>query len=370
MKKILTITILSLISIFLICFIILPKEKFSEIENRNLAGIPKFSVENILNGSYMEDIETYINDNFPLRNIFMNIRTIVSKILGKQIINDVYLGYDNYLLENYSQIDYQDKLIETINKLSDNNEEKQINVMLLPTKISIYENKLPKNVPVNNQKDTIENIYRKLNNNINKIELYDILIKERDNYNLYYKTDHHWTSYGAYFGYKAFAIKNNIDYIDISQYNIKTVTNSFKGSTYSKVVDPFSNNEKIDIFNYKEYNLEVEYVLSKTKTNTLYNYEYLNKKDKYAMFLDNNHPLIKITNNDILTKDNILIIKDSYANCMIPFLTNHYNNIHIIDPRYYKKSISKYIEENQIDNILILYNVGTLSTDSNILSIR
>ena len=91
---------------------------------------------------------------------------------------------------------------------------------------------------------------------------------------------------------------------------------------------------------------------------------------KYAIFLDNNHSLIKIVNNDINDNTNILIIKDSYANSMIPFLVNHYNNIYVIDPRYYKKSISKYINENNIDNVLILYNLGTLSSDDNILSIR
>ena len=195
------------------------------------------------------------------------------------------------------------------------------------------------------------------------------MIKEKDNYQLYYKTDHHWTSYGAYFGYKEFSIINNINHIDISNYHIETITNEFKGSTYSKVVDPFSKNENIDLFTYKDYNLEVDYVLSNKKTTSIYNFDYLNKKDKYALFLDNNHPLITITNNDI-NSDNILIIKDSYANSIVPFLVNHYHKIHIIDPRYYKKSITKYIEENNIENVLIMYNVGTLATDTNILSIR
>ena len=87
--------------------------------------------------------------------------------------------------------------------------------------------------------------------------------------------------------------------------------------------------------------MDVSYVLSNKKDKSLYNYDYLEKKDKYAMFLDNNHPLITITNNDTDNDNNILIIKDSFANSMIPFLVNHYNNIHVIDPRYYKKSISR-----------------------------
>ena len=290
--------------------------------------------------------------------------------MGKKDINDVYLGKDNYLLEIYSTIDYQEKLTSTINKLHTNNPDINMNIMLIPTKISIYNNKLPNNAHFENQQQLIDNIYSNLDTDIKTISIYNTLIQERNNYQLYYKTDHHWTTYGAYFGYQELAKANDINYIDINDFDIKTVTNSFKGSTYSKVVDPFSENENIDIFNYQKYNINVEYVLSKEQTNSLYNYDYLDKKDKYAMFLDNNHPLIKITNNDLNNDDNILIIKDSYANSMVPFLTNHYKQIYIIDPRYYKKSITKYIEENDIQNILILYNVGTLSTDSNILSIR
>lgn len=370
MKKLLTISILTIISILSVTFIIYPKKSFSEIENRVLASMPTFSISKIIDGDYMEDFETYINDNFPLRDLFMNIRTISYKLIGKQNVNDVYFGKDNYLLENYNTFTNQDKIIDTINKLYDNNSSISMSVMLIPTKISIYENKLPNNVKIDNQEEIINNIYNKLNQNINKVQLYNTLINERNNYQLYYKTDHHWTSYGAYFGYKEFCSKNNISYIEISNFNIETVSNSFKGSTYSKVVYPYSHNEKIDIFNYQDYDLDVEYIISNKKTKSLYNYDYLNKKDKYAMFLDNNHPLITITNNDIKNDTNILIIKDSYANSMIPFLINHYNKIHVIDPRYYKKSTSKYIKENNIQNVLILYNVGTLYTDNNIFSIR
>lgn len=370
MRKILTIFILGIISFLLVGFVIVPKKNFSEIENRSLASMPKFSIYKIVDGTYMKDFETYINDNFLFRDIFMNIRTFTNRVLGKQNIGDVYFGNDNYLFEYYSDIEKTSEISEVINKLYNTNQNINYSVMFVPTKIGIYSDKLPSNAEKTDQNKIIENIYIKIDDGINKINIYDSLIKEKEDYQLYYKTDHHWTTYGSYFGYKEFAINNNIDYIDISLFDIEVVSDSFIGSTYSKVVDPFSLDEEITLFNYKNYDLDVSYVISNKNTKTLYNYEYLNKKDKYAMFLDNNHPLIKIVNNDINDSSNILIIKDSYANSMIPFLVNHYNNIHIIDPRYYKKSISKYINENNIDNVLILYNIGTLSSDDNILSIR
>jgi hypothetical protein len=242
--------------------------------------------------------------------------------------------------------------------------------MFIPTKIFVYQDKLPRNVDIYNQEEMIDLIYENIDDGVNKIRLSDIFMKEKDNYQLYYKTDHHWTSYGAYIGYREFSINNGIDYIDIDLFKQEVITDSFIGSTYSKVVDFDSDYEDIVLFDYKGYDIDVNYVVENKSTKSLYNYEYLDKKDKYAMFLDNNHPLIKITNNNINKSKNILIIKDSYANSMIPFLVNHYGTIHVIDPRYYKKSISKYLLENNINDVLFLYNIGTLASDSNILSVR
>jgi len=370
MKKLLTILVMTMILGLLILFIILPKKEFSEIENRSLASVPKLTLDKIIDGSYMEDIEEYINDHFPIRNFFMNIRTISNKLIGKQNISDVYFGSDGYLLEKYDSLDNQDKLITTINKFYTNNSDINVNVMFVPNKIYVYHDKLPRNVDVYNQSELIDNIYNLLDDNINKIKLSDILLLEKENYQLYYKTDHHWTSYGAYIGYREFVLNNNINYIDISEFEIEKVTDSFMGSTYSKVVDPMSSDEDIMIFKYRDYNIDVDYVQSNKQEKTLYNYDYLDKKDKYAMFLDNNHPLITVTNNDINDDSNILLIKDSYANSMVPFLVNHYSKIHVIDPRYYKRNISNYIEENDIQNVLFLYNIGTLVSDDNILSVR
>ncbi len=354
----------------MIAFIILPTESFSELENRALASNPLLTIDGLLSGTYMEDKENYISDHFPLRNTLMYIRTFVYKKLGISNINDVYIGKDGYLLDNYNMIDYQDELVNSINTFSDNNPNININIMLLPNKISIYEDKLPTNVQINNQKEEINSIYKQLHSNINKINTFDTLIKEKDNYNMYYKTDHHWTMYGAYFGYQEYCKINNLSYHQIKDYDVQTITDSFRGSSFSKVTDYFSDYDKIDLLTYPNSQVYVEYADTQKITNTLYNFDYLKKKDKYSIFLDNNHSLIKITNNMITNDDSLLIIKDSFANTLVPFLVNHYKKIDIIDPRYYKRSITKYIEDNQIKNVLLVFNLGTLSIDKNITSIR
>ena len=101
----------------------------------------------------------------------------------------------------------------------------------------------------------------------------------------------------------------------------------------------------------------------------MYEESYLSKKDKYSYFLDNNHYFIEITNNEISTNEELLVIKDSYANAFIPFLVGNYKKIYVIDPRYYKKSISEYIQQKKIKNVLFLYNIKTIDNDLGIISI-
>lgn len=364
MKK-LTIIISTIVIVLSMMFFILPKEKFSELENRPLEMFPKIKIEEIVNGKYMTKIEKYISDHFPVKNTFLYLKTSFFKLIGFNEINDVYLGKDNYLLENYNELDYKDEIIKVLNNFKTNTKV-NVDLMIVPTKIMIYSDKLPKYSNYINQNDEISYIYK--NVDMNSIDVLESLKKEKDNYQLFYKTDHHWTSVGAYFGYKAYMESNQKETLDLKKLKLQEVSDSFLGSTYSKVTNYNQEADKISIYKFIN-NLKVEYVEENEEKASLYNFNYLNKKDKYSIFLDNNHSLIKITNEGL--KDGyLLVIKDSFANSMIPLLINHYHKIDVIDPRYYKRSISKYAEDNNINDILVIYNYGTLATDKNVLSIR
>ena len=148
------------------------------------------------------------------------------------------------------------------------------------------------------------------------------------------------------------------------------MTDKFQGTLYSKILikdlyDDIYIYEPTDELRVK-YNVGNEVIVK----DTLYNKSYLNKKDKYSVFLDNNKPVIEITNNTSKKDNNILIIKDSYANSFIPFLTNDYKTIHVIDPRYYKMSISEYIVKNNIEEVLFLYNANSINNDTGIFTVR
>jgi len=364
MKKI-TIIISSIVLLFLILFFVVPKYSFSELENRALSSFPKISLENIKSGKYMSDIETYISDHYPFKNKFLFLKTFIYKIIGFNEIDNVYFAKEDFLIEDYPNISYKDDIIKVINNL-DSKVNSNVELMIVPTKIMIYSNYLPKYAKYNNQISDINYIYKKLN--IKTINVFPYLNENKNKYQLFYKTDHHWTSIGAYFGYKAYMDKINKKCIDLLELNQKEVTSEFLGSNYSRTTNYNQEKDKIYIFDIKN-NLEIKYADNQKETNTLYNFDYLNKKDKYSIFLDNNHSLINIINKDVKS-GNLLIIKDSFANSMIPLLVNHYHKIDIIDPRYYKRSISKYINENNIEEVLIIYNYGTLAKDKNIMSIR
>ena len=366
LNKYISITISLIIITFSIWFILIDKKDFSDNEFRYLEKWPTLTFDSLFEGEYIKSLESYFTDHFPLRDNFVELKTKVYYDLGQRLINNVYIADDNFLINKFDKPQNSDKIIDILNKFQLNNKDINIEMIISPTSTSIYSNLLPNNNINYSEKDAIDYYYDKLN--INTIDIYSILLEQKENYQLFYKTDHHWTTYGAYFAYKKYCEVNNIECYSIEDFNVELVSNEFLGTTYSKIFWNKDSKDEIYAFNLENSNFTVEY-LTKT-TNSLYNNDYLSKKDKYSYFLDNNQPLIKITNNNIKNNSEILIIKDSYANSFIPLLANNYKKIHVIDPRYYNLSISDYIKENNINNVLLLYNINNIDNDLGILNIK
>jgi len=365
-NKLIAITISAIILIFSIWFIFNEKKEFSDNEFRYLQKFPELTTKELLNGKYISNLEKYFTDHFPLRENFVSLKTQIYYSAGLNLINDIYIAKDNYLINKFSKPINSDKIINIINTFKDNNQELNISILLSPTTTSIYENLLPKHNINYSEKEAIDYYYKNLK--INNINIYDEMIKQKNNYQLFYKTDHHWTSFGAYIAYKEFLKSQNKNYISLEELEIELVSNEFLGTLYSKVFTKNQEKDKIHKINTKENNFTVKY-LTKT-TNSLYEEKYLKEKDKYSYFLNTNQGIIEITNNNIDSNDEILIIKDSFANSFIPILANHYKKIHVIDLRYYNLPISNYIKENNIKNVLLLYNINTFDTDTGIITLR
>lgn len=367
-NKIITL-ILVLFFIVLSIFLLLGNKKdFSENENRYLQSFPSFSLKRLFNGKYIEEFEDYLTDHFPFRDTFMSIKTFTDKLLLKDDINDVYLSKNDYLIQRYDEPVNNDKIISKLNKFYEKLNYVNMNLILAPTSISINSKLLPSNAPTYSEIDTIKYIYSKIN--FDSINVYDTLIKNNSNYPMYYKLDHHWTTYAAYYAYVEYAKANNIDYYSLNSFDVEEVTDSFNGTLYSKTNDYTRKSDSIYLFKLKNTSYSVKYSDDDKTYDSLYNYDYLDKKDKYSIFLDNNHSLIEITNNKVKNGKELAVIKDSYANSLIPFLVNHYEKVYVIDPRYYKKSISDFIKNSDIKDLLFVYNTNNIDKDSGILSIR
>ena len=350
------------------------KETFSEQENKVLASFPKFSFKELIQGNYQKDLDEYINEHFIFRNNWLKVNSTAQTVLGKTENNGVYIGKDGYLFE---KIDYNKKSIDNINMItnkveafakennnnSNNNSNNNIPTYfcIIPNSIYINKDKLPKYAKADNQKTIISDVYSKMNDT-KTINVVDILNRNKKDY-IYFKTDHHMTSNGAYLVY--LEICKNMKIEPVIDYEKEIIANDFLGTFDSKAQIVNQQKDYIEIYKSKNNENIQEVIYDNETTKLLYNKEYLDKKDKYSYFLNGNNARVVVKTNNKNNKK-LLIIKDSYSHIMAQFLCQNFEEIHFIDLRYYKKSISEYAKENGITTNLIMYNFSNIISDINL----
>lgn len=374
MKKIGQITAIVLFLAMLygipVSFLIQKDIAFSENENRYLADKPLLSLENMLSGKFMEGTERYIDDQFPQRDFWVSLKSDFLRLTGRKEINGVYLAGDGYLIEKWPESEFDEKQltenIEALNCFAKRHPEQKISVMLVPTAGMILKDKLPENAPMFDQQIAYDLVKRGLGG-ISYIDLIPLLT-EHSTEDLYYKTDHHWTTRGAFLAYSAWCEANGCS-ADLDSFLTELVTDKFQGSLYSKVLGSYCVADKIELYGQREEDAyDVSYNFGKIHSNTVYASERLLQKDKYQVFLNGNHPEVTIRTSQTNGR-HLLIIKDSFANAFVPFLLKEYETIHLIDLRYYNGNIDDYMLENEINECLILYNIKNFCEDKNILDI-
>lgn len=239
--------------------------------------------------------------------------------------------------------------------------------MLVPTASSIYSELLPKDAPIDDEKAYIDLVSQELSPEIKLIDVLPALMSNKTQ-QLYYKTDHHWTIEGAFTAYKEMCKQLGLECYE--DYKHQTVTHDFYGSLYYKAACGIGEPESIDIPIPKGgEELVVNYVKERIKTASLYNSSKLNGRDKYEVFLNGNFPFINIKT-ACMNQKKLLIIKDSFANCYIPFLTRNYGEINVVDLRYYTDDLQELIDTYGITDVLFLYNVNTFNSDNAILNLE
>lgn len=331
---------------------------FSETENRILTQKPKWSLEAVLSGRYGEEYEKYATDQFVRRDTWVMLKTRMDILLQKKVLNGVYLSADGYLIEQHLPEQYSqqtvDKRLAQLQKLTE--QYPQTMVMLVPTADNILTDKLPEYAVSYDQRELLSQVREKIGED-HVIDVFPILERHKEE-QIYYKTDHHWTTLGAYYGYLQWtqAVGYPPRYYVLR--DLETVSDNFLGTLHSRINLPMEA-DAIQIFpKTNRRAVKITYDFSKEAT-SYYEPSYLEGKNQYGYFLDDNHAFIEIETTYTASGRELFLIKDSYANSLIPILAPHYEKIYVLDLRYYNGSLFSLMEQYVTDdkvNVLVLYN--------------
>ena len=344
-------------------------EPYSETENRYLAGRPKLSASAIADGKYMQYMENYLSDQFAGRGALVKTRTAIDVLCGKKEINGVYIGKKHFLFEKPAEYDEAavGKTIEAINRFSKKNNKLHSYFAIAPNASGVLPQLMPTAAPATDQQAQIKSIYSKLDKSIQTVDLYSTLAANEDAQSLYYKTDHHWTTKAAEIAFKQIAANMKIDTSKVT-HQTYAVTNDFQG-TMASSSGLFNAKDNIYITVPKT---DIQYVVNNVsenkKSSSIFVSSKLEQQNKYEVFFGGNFSQINI-DTTLNSKNVLLVVKDSYANCMMSMLVPYYKHIVIVDPRYFTDSIDKLVKNEGITDVLWLYNANTFLTDTSIQNV-
>lgn len=344
----------------------LPKKTFSENENRYLQEFPVPTLKTLEDKSFMSAFEKFFSDHFVLREKWIQLKNQMEIITNKKEINGVYLTEKRLIEHQELNEDIIKQNTEAINSFAEKYK-KPTFLMIVPTAESIYTDQLPLMAPYFDQKKVIDSIYTASNKNLTCIDVFTPLLSAKNQY-IYYNTDHHWTSLGAYLGYFSSAKPLGFAHNEIDKFNVEHASHDFKGTLYSKTLYEKSTPDTIDLYHLSTGEPQVTVTVNSgqksSEHQSIFFRNYLDKKDKYNTFLGQNEPCVSVKT-DVTNQKKLLIIKDSYAHSMVQFYMYHYSEITLVDLRYVNK-LSNYVSVDDYDQIMFVYNFASVNTDTSI----
>ena len=368
-------------------------DDFSEQENRYLTQFPALSssfsgtfserlragrlLDRLLSGDFTADMSDFYADQLPFRNAFVGLKGICEIASLKQENDGAVLGRDGWLIKRF---DYADTGMML----------KNLNAMLafaqameadgIPTTLAmagrtvdVMRDKLPALFPRDRSRTVWEALEARVaETDVSYLSLCDALTALNEKgapHQLYYRTDHHWTSWGAYYAYAALCEKLGVTPLAESALTEQTASDSFYGTTWSsaglKWIAP-------DDLLFLRYDGDTDYTTlisdSGESFSGFYDESYLDKKDKYSTFIGGNNALVYVTKNDPEEgRGRLLLVKDSFAHSMAPFLAYHWDLV-IVDTRYYKQSVRALAKAEGVERVLLLANMGGM-TEANVYGV-
>lgn len=336
---------------------LLPKKTFSEMEKRYLAEAPAFHAKAVFSGQWGRQVEEYLADHVPGRNLLVGMNAYMEWLAGRQHLKDVWVEAGK-LLEAPVALDEQavsrnmnaiDRFAETLGQ--------RVDVMVVPSA------GWAAGVAGYTDAETLDAIYAATGDRITAVPVEEIF---RGRPELYYHTDHHWTSQGAHLAYRAYMEAVGREYRAAEDFQV-TAADGFRGSTYSRSALWLTPSETIELWKGSDC-LTVTNGETEGVHQGIFYGERLEEADKYTVFLDGNHSIVRVQNPQGQGK--LLVIRDSYSNCLGGFLAESYAEVVLIDLRYYRQAVSEFVKQEGFDNILVCYNCSNFLTDTNLMLLR
>ena len=343
--------------------LLLPDKDFLPLENRYPQKPPKLSAENLSDGKFMEEAEDYVSDHIVGRDFWVAAKAWSERLSGKKENEGVYFGKQDTLINRVKNPD-PDKLAQDMGYLDAlvGNVSVPVHFGLIPSAAEIWKDRLPEGVPTADEQSIIDQLY--FSTGASTIDIYGALLPHKDE-DIYYRTDHHWTSLEAFYGANAIFEALGLEPLDLNDYQRTTVTGQFNGTSFSTSGVRWLPPDRIDTYVPDEGVKVTSWFNGSPQEGSLYVDGKLAVKDKYAYFLGGNQPLCVIETEQT-NAPKALIIRDSYTDSLAPFLTERFSEIHLFDLRYNLNSIKSYVEEHNIDEVVVLYSFANFATDANL----
>ena len=338
---------------------------YSPVEKRELQTRPEISITKVLDGRFQKKYESYLRDQFPGRDHWVSFQTDMELFMGKNEIHNVYIGKNHYLLEHYTEKEFDpqqiSKNLQALEKFVGKAKQNAgVHVMMVPTKSWVLREKLPAFAPHYKEQKFYDALQQKLEKEDVLISVEPVLDAHKEE-EIYYRTDHHWTTLGAWYAYEQYtkAVGGDLQRAQ-GKKKFRCISKDFYGTTYAKI-NYARQADKIEIYEPAD-KLRVVYNMGEKKTKTLYDVSFLKTADQYSVFTGGNQAVLEITGG-IKNGKTLLLIKDSFANSILPFLAEDYEKLVVVDLRQLNVSGDRLLEMFSPTDILILYNSAQFAQD-------
>ncbi|HJD02635.1 MAG TPA: hypothetical protein H9750_08575 [Candidatus Mediterraneibacter excrementavium] len=357
-----------LLFVFMLVNIAVPDREISEEENRVLEMRPSLSMGTVMNGDFMEQWENYQSDQFAGRDFWRSFKVALDRLGGARMENGVYIGKDGQLMEEIEVPDdgQLEANLSALRQFTEDWPDIRTTVMLIPDAACILSDSLPAFAAVEDQRQLFGVAEQRLGDSVNWVDTVSILNNHTSD-KLYYKTDHHWTTQAAFYVFRESASSLGIEGEVGDGFVSYTVSDDFNGVLAAKSGIGLSEKETIDIYapTQGDDDVVLSYVDERRKTTSLYDSSKLETRDQYSVFLGGNASVIDIKTVSSSQK-RLLVLKDSFANCFIPFLAPYYREIVVVDPRYCSGTMEDIMDTYRITDVLVLYSGNTFFTDNHL----